>query len=998
MTATFQAPPPPPPRASSSTVENIDNVDAFARKLYRRARSAGPDFEEIAAVVRGLHTVLKHLKVEAEDPESLLNADGSNSTSVYVRQLTPIIEDSDFALKQLDTILGRYYARGAAINGNASVGSDGESGVGKAINDGDKGWVLLESRERDMIELIRTKLANQKLNIDMFLDTVQLHNPAKSRQMVDTTSANLDSIKDKVDAIASRLLQRKDSNLVSENEDELWEQFRDALEADGFSRDVLRKNQDVLRAYIRQLDEQFMAQGGRTPSVRGFLESYHPAEESGLQVAPYPAYMYSQPAELDSKEIYNPSVENETFFPSKHMERLHHDEYPPAPSALRQSHTGLSYEHHSSDDENDPATDAMALISTRDLMALDKRSADLAIAMDRVHLHQQPPSAYANNYTISGSPSVRYVPPSSSQPALLSSSPTTYPYDHTEGDAVIDQYAYDHASPRFVPSLPPPPLGKSDGRRSPQPTLRSNSISAPSVIGEVQALPPPVLPPPTSSSLPQQQQQRCARLLPDSQGRDIPLEAKWTRIRRSLVSPVVLAQAGVRYEARPDFVAVLGALTREEIAEYARRSAEIRSGRRQSFLGAPASMAATPNNSVGALPGVREEYEGHDKDESLKRSLSRKDRKTEDRYHPDKYRNWDVIEGQQEGKGPGYVVDARDERQRRPRRGGRTDSSVSDLYDSSDEEALDEGNDDREPFPAYPGSIRNSYPPSAANPVLQRAHSSSQPYHHNFSSSPGNNPNRMRTDSGLADISSNSSFASGSASDDGVEQKGTKVYPYIVPAPKEGAENARMNGAASPAATVKPKPILKNRGDDPHVRFNPEPQVLDESVGSLPRSSSRRDRDRDRDRERERERDPRERGESLSHRHRDRGDSIRDRERESHRDREKRYRSDRYLDREQERERYPERNNSDRYREHRHHGGGGGGGCGSRYASVNPSSRRGEREREDYSAPTSGNSSSRRKDERATRKRTRGDTLRAVGIGGAAASLLSVLTEAAAGL
>jgi len=40
-----------------------------------------------------------------------------------------------------------------------------------------------------------------------------------------------------------------------------------------------------------------------------------------------------------------------------------------------------------------------------------------------------------------------------------------------------------------------------------------------------------------------------ARLAPDQFGNEIPHDARWTRIRRSLISPVVLEQDGRRYEA-----------------------------------------------------------------------------------------------------------------------------------------------------------------------------------------------------------------------------------------------------------------------------------------------------------------------------------------------------------------------------------------------------------------------------------------------------------------
>jgi hypothetical protein len=200
---------------------DIDKVDTFAKQLCRRTRTAGVDFADVATVVRSVHTVLKHLKAEVEDPGSLLNTDQS---PVYTRQMTPMVEDCEFTLKQLDTLLERYGASGS--------GSEGDGHDQRPLG----------GRERDMIALVRTKLANQKLNLDMFLDTVQLHNPSKSRHMVDTSNESLEPIKDKVDVIAARITQRRNSSFC-ENDDELWLQFRDELEKEGFSKDVLRKNQ-----------------------------------------------------------------------------------------------------------------------------------------------------------------------------------------------------------------------------------------------------------------------------------------------------------------------------------------------------------------------------------------------------------------------------------------------------------------------------------------------------------------------------------------------------------------------------------------------------------------------------------------------------------------------------------------------------------------------------------------------------------------------------------
>ncbi|KAI0105625.1 hypothetical protein F4776DRAFT_474084 [Hypoxylon sp. NC0597] len=904
---------------------DIEQVDAFARKLYKRARAAGPELDEIATTVRNLHTVLKHLKFEAEDPESVLCADGC---AVYARQLTPILEDSEFALKQLETILEKKH-----------VGGDGLDGVGgSARMDGEKGWTMLDSRERDMIDLIRAKLANQKLNIDMFLDTIQLYNPSKSRQMVDTTNANLDSIKDKVDDIASRICQRKNSNLIDGNEEELWEKFRDELERAGFSRDVLRKNQDVIRAYIRQLDEQLSANGGSTPSVRGLLEHYRPRGYDGLQITPYPTYPTYPGSDEFSPEELQSGIDEEKLFPSMRMKRLeddeNEDERKTIPPSMPNHPTYLSYDRRSS--SGDEEDESMALISTRELMALDKRSADLAAAMGNMHL--QPPAG--SNYQMSSSPTPHTLPPSTSHPALPSPSQASHPVAE-----------HSHAHPRYLP---------------------------------------PVLIP---GSSPQQQiipasQQRSARLAPDSQGRDIPLEAKWTRIPRRLVSPEVLAGAGVRYEARPDFVAVLGELSRDQVADFARKTAEVRGARRRR-----SSAAVSTESGIGP-----------------------KDRRAEDRYYPNKYRNWGVIEeeqkrqqrrkgddtddGEYDDGGVTYVVNSS-----RRRRKGSTASSVSALYDSSDDERTsNSGTDSDDRDRQHSSSYSQSYPRSSS--YLEDYHKSRSQGPRRSSTTPVESSKKDDKTRSRARDRFGSDATDGDQNDS--REKGTKSYPFIVPPPSNEKDKGKDIGAnASPAATTKPKPILKNKNDDPHVRIDPTPQIIDEGASSLPRSlpsykrSERERRERDKERERERDRD----------RTRDK-DRDRDRDRDHDRDREKRYRSDRYQDRERDRERYPDRDRDrdrgdrhrekeyhshhdrddpreDRYRHrshsHRYHGGGGG---------SSSTVRRSDRDR-DYYDDHYVSSNNRLREDRTSKKKARDETIRAVSLGGAAAAMLSMLSEAA---
>lgn len=141
---------------------------------------------------------------------------------------------------------------------------------------------------------------------------------------------------------------------------------------------------------------------------------------------------------------------------------------------------------------------------------------------------------------------------------------------------------------------------------------------------------------------------------------------------------------------------------------------------------------------------------------------------------------------------------------------------------------------------------------------------------------------------------------------------------------------------SSPASKAMPKPILKNRNEN-HVRFDPEPHDLEQKSGR----SFKDERDRRDDYSPKRPRDARDREGSGRSRNGYRRDHAGERDRHG---------GDRHRGSE-----------GDHYRPHRDR-------------------RRGRRE------------------ERSTRKKAWGGTLGAVGIGGAAASLLGVLTEAAVGM
>lgn len=204
-------------------------VVTFCRALYRKCRDAGGEYDEISREVRGLHTVLRHLKYEVEAPESPLNKDHT----IWGRQLAPIIGDCDFTLRQLDGLIMKYGRL-------ASNGSGGSPTTPRILWD----RVRFGSNEMDQLGGIRVKLISHKTSLTLFLDTIQLHQSGKMATTLDNHGGQLDVILDKVDNIAARMTQRSGSVMTSYEDDdkEVWKQFRRELVAEGFSSDVLQQH------------------------------------------------------------------------------------------------------------------------------------------------------------------------------------------------------------------------------------------------------------------------------------------------------------------------------------------------------------------------------------------------------------------------------------------------------------------------------------------------------------------------------------------------------------------------------------------------------------------------------------------------------------------------------------------------------------------------------------------------------------------------------------
>jgi hypothetical protein len=222
------------------------------------------------------------LKYELEAPESPLNRD----RAVWGRQLAPIVRDCDSSLHQLDEILQKY-GRLASDSGTSPVSP-------RVVWDKFK----FGSNEMDQLGSLRVKLISHKSSLTLFLDTIQLHQTGKITTTLSGHGEQLDIILDKVDAIAAKMSNQKSGSgsvMTSyDNDDkEVWKDFRRELVAEGFSSSVLQQHKDVLRAYIREIDQKGLLEQLPSPSPvkspginpQQWLESVHPQETGQSQAS-----------------------------------------------------------------------------------------------------------------------------------------------------------------------------------------------------------------------------------------------------------------------------------------------------------------------------------------------------------------------------------------------------------------------------------------------------------------------------------------------------------------------------------------------------------------------------------------------------------------------------------------------------------------------------------------------------------------------------------------
>ncbi|KAI9734414.1 MAG: hypothetical protein M1818_006802 [Claussenomyces sp. TS43310] len=498
-------------------------VVTFCRRLYKQCKTAGGEYLEISREVRGLHTVLRHLKYEVKAPESVLNRDSSR----YANELGPVIGDCHFTLRKLDDLLMKY--------GRLTEDTGGAARLWDRVRFG--------STELDELGDIRMKLINHKTSITVFLDTVQLHESGKQTELLEIQTEQLEVILDKVDGIAARMGQRAPSMLTTYGDDdkEVWKQFRRELVAEGFSSNVLQQHKDILRAYIRQIDQNGLLDDAMTsPTVDTERWLDDMPQQSPSEVPPTYSSLNTNEEDACAKVLV---PEDNMKFPQSLKAELANSQRTAMGDASKQM-----LPHHASN-LSAPAEGIGLPVSTPLLATSPSMKKPLDNGGLRVPSRSQPiwtAPQVAGGLDI---PKVEGRPHPHSldeRGQSLSGSPLSY-----RSATSFDESA------RSVPHRQRPTVPESASYDKPVP------------------MPPSALELPTPNPI----GRRSPRLAADQYGQEIPPDAKWTQVRRSLISPEVLAQDGRRYEARSDFVAILGVLSRKDIEAYVARTAALREAR-----------------------------------------------------------------------------------------------------------------------------------------------------------------------------------------------------------------------------------------------------------------------------------------------------------------------------------------------------------------------------------------------------------------------------------
>ena len=206
----------------------ITTMADLAARLYIKCLINGAVYTEISPTVGDFHVALRHLMYEIDAPDSPLN----RGPSVWTIHLAPILSDSDFTLRQLDSLVTKY----------GQPSTPRSSGFEKSLKEKPSG-----NDERSQLVVIGVKLIGYKSSLTRFLGNQRFHPPGKIVASQEPDGPQLDKPLDKVDTIATRIEPINEHGSIplaatfESNETNFWKKFRKELMAEGISNDVWMK-------------------------------------------------------------------------------------------------------------------------------------------------------------------------------------------------------------------------------------------------------------------------------------------------------------------------------------------------------------------------------------------------------------------------------------------------------------------------------------------------------------------------------------------------------------------------------------------------------------------------------------------------------------------------------------------------------------------------------------------------------------------------------------
>lgn len=255
------------------SVSDFITLIDLSRRIYSRCRSAPAEFAEAGRLVESLHTILEGLRHEFESPTSILR-------QLHREDFITIIKNCKKPVLRLKRMLLKY----------------SNSGTSKLSI-----WDRVRLPVRELQE-IQSSITLQTSTLSAFLNTVGLGSSGRVEEQLQTLNGRVRGVdhkaengfRDMLEAIntvsAGMRAERKEGTVMtaySDDETEVWRQFRRELLDEGFASASIKRHQQALKEYIRQLDDQGLLDEA-SPDERSLpqKDSGNPEDESIYETIP----------------------------------------------------------------------------------------------------------------------------------------------------------------------------------------------------------------------------------------------------------------------------------------------------------------------------------------------------------------------------------------------------------------------------------------------------------------------------------------------------------------------------------------------------------------------------------------------------------------------------------------------------------------------------------------------------------------------------------------